>query len=116
VVPWQGPKLDRKPQRRSGRHLSWAPFLCQLEASLLLMLTDQQKAMIDLAGEHFKHAGSLDTAAMERFGMSPTRYWQGMNRLIRTEAAVAYRPQTVALLSTRRQAPTRTASRLSQAR
>ncbi len=81
------------------------------------MLSDQQKAMIDLAGgEHFKHAGSLDTAAMERFGMTPTRYWQEMNRLLRTEAAVAYRPQTVALLSTRRRPAKRTASRLAQAR
>ena len=78
------------------------------------MLTDQQKAMIDLAGEHFRHAGSLDTAAMERFGMTPTRYWQEMNRLIQTEAAVAYRPQTVALLSTRRRTQKRTTSRLAQ--
>lgn len=53
---------------------------------------------------------------MERFGMTPTRYWQEMNRLIRTEAAVAYRPQTVALLSNRRRPTTRTASRLAQAR
>ncbi|WP_394524919.1 DUF3263 domain-containing protein [Paenarthrobacter nicotinovorans] len=44
------------------------------------MLTDQQKAMIDLAGEQFKYAGSLDTAAMERFGMTPTRYWQAINQ------------------------------------
>ncbi len=80
--------------------------------TLLGMLTDQQKAMIDLAGEHFKHAGSLDTAAMERFGMTPTRYWQEMNLLIRTEAAVAYRPQTVAQLSMRRRTRARTESRL----
>ncbi|MFJ4286629.1 DUF3263 domain-containing protein [Paenarthrobacter nicotinovorans] len=76
------------------------------------MLTDQQKAMIDLAGEHFRHAGSLDSAAMERFGMTPTRYWQEMNRLIRTEAAVAYRPAIVARLSTRRRPQARTESRL----
>lgn len=76
------------------------------------MLTDQQKAMIDLAGEHFKHAGSLDSAAMERFGMTPTRYWQEVNRLIQTEAAVAYRPSTVAQLKTRRRSMVRTASRL----
>lgn len=91
-------------------------FLSALSRKLAGMLTDQQKAMIDLAGENFTHAGSLDTAAMERFGMTPTRYWQEMNRLIRTEAAVAYRPQTVALLSTSRRTPKRTASRLTQAR
>ncbi|WP_420179706.1 DUF3263 domain-containing protein [Paenarthrobacter sp. TA1.8] len=76
------------------------------------MLTNQQKAMLDLAGEHFKHAGSLDSAAMDRFGMTPTRYWQEVNRLIQTEAAVAYRPATVAHLKTRRRSMVRTASRL----
>lgn len=80
------------------------------------MLTDQQKAMLDLAGEHFKHAGSLDTAAMERFGMTPTRYWQEMNRLIRAEAAIAYSPQTVALLTRRLRPSKRTTSRLTQVR
>lgn len=77
------------------------------------MLTDTQKAMLDLASEKFKHAGSLDSAAMERFGMTPTRYWQEINQLIQTEAAVAYRPATVAQLKTRRRSSmTRTASRL----
>jgi hypothetical protein len=76
------------------------------------MLTDQQKAMLDLASEKFKYAGSLDSAAMERFGMTPTRYWQEVNRLIQTEAAVAYRPATVAQLKTRHRAMVRTASRL----
>lgn len=76
------------------------------------MLTDQQKAMLDLAGEQFKYAGSLDTAAMERFGMSPTRYWQEVNQLIETEAAVAYRPSIVAQLKTRRRSMVRTSSRL----
>ncbi|AOY72059.1 hypothetical protein ARZXY2_2529 [Arthrobacter sp. ZXY-2] len=70
--------------------------------------------MIDLAGEHFKHAGSLDSEAMERFGMTPTRYWQELNRLIRTEAAVAYRPAVVARLNNARQPLVRVASRLSR--
>ncbi|MGO4143734.1 DUF3263 domain-containing protein [Paenarthrobacter sp. YAF11_1] len=76
------------------------------------MLSDHQKAMLDLAGEKFKHSGSLDTAAMERFGMSPTRYWQEINQLISTEAAVAYSPSTVARLFARRRKPERTSSRL----
>jgi hypothetical protein len=80
------------------------------------MLTLQDMAMLDLASENFKHAGSLDTAAIERFDMTPTRYWQEINRLIRTEAAVAYRPQVVAQLSTRHRPRKRTAMRLNQAR
>ncbi|WP_179128371.1 DUF3263 domain-containing protein [Arthrobacter sp. 31Cvi3.1E] len=49
------------------------------------MLTVQQKAMIDFAcREHFRHAGSLDTAVMELFGMTPARYWREISRLTRT--------------------------------
>ncbi|WP_324644131.1 DUF3263 domain-containing protein [Pseudarthrobacter sp. LT1] len=66
------------------------------------MLTDRQKAMLNLAGETFKYAGSLDAAAGERFGLSPTRYWQEVNALLRTEAAVAYRPALVTMLNGRR--------------
>lgn len=76
------------------------------------MLTDTQKAMLDLASEKFKHAGSLDSAAMERFGLTPTKYWQEVNRIIQTEAAVAYRPATVAQLKTKRRSMVRTTSRL----
>lgn len=76
------------------------------------MLTDTQKAMLDLASEKFKYAGSLDSVAMERFGMTPTRYWQEINVLIQTEAAVAYRPAAVAQLKTRRRSMVRTISRL----
>ncbi|QSZ49430.1 DUF3263 domain-containing protein [Arthrobacter sp. D5-1] len=80
------------------------------------MLTDHEKAMINLAGEDFKYAGSLDTAAMERFGMTPTRFWQEMNRILRTESAVAYRPAVVARLrlklpARRRQVPSRLLAR-----
>ena len=67
--------------------------------------------MLDLAGETFKYAGSLDTAAGERFGLSPTRYWQEVNTLLRTEAAVAYRPALVAKLNARRRPSVRTVSR-----
>jgi hypothetical protein len=76
------------------------------------VLTDRQKAMLDLAGETFKYAGSLDTAAGERFGLSPTRYWQEVNILLRTEAAVAYRPALVARLNNRRRAYSRPIQRI----
>jgi hypothetical protein len=76
------------------------------------VLTDRQKAMLDLAGETFKYAGSLDTAAGERFGLSPTRYWQEVNMLLRTEAAVAYQPALVARLNNKRRPNVRTVSRL----
>ncbi|MDI2019606.1 DUF3263 domain-containing protein [Paenarthrobacter nicotinovorans] len=76
------------------------------------MLTDTQKAMLNLASEKFKYAGSLDSAAMDRFGMTPTRFWQEVNHLIQTEAAVAYSPAAVDQLRNRRRSMVRTASRL----
>jgi hypothetical protein len=66
------------------------------------MLTDTQKAMLDVAAQTYKYAGSVDVIAKERFGLSPTRFWQEINRLIQTEAAVAYRPEAVRRLHQRR--------------
>ena len=57
--------------------------------------------MLDLAGETFKYAGSLDAAARERFGLTSTRYWQEVNVLLRTPEAAAYRPALVARLNNR---------------
>ena len=76
------------------------------------MLTDAQKRMIDVAAGTYKYTGSLEVEAQRQFGLSPTRYWQEVNRLIRTEAAVAYRPAAVARLNARRRPASRTASRL----
>ena len=66
------------------------------------MLTDTQKAMIDVAAAPYKYAGSVDAIAKERFGLTPTRFWQDVNRLIQTEAAYAYRPEAVRRLNARR--------------
>ncbi|WP_350309816.1 DUF3263 domain-containing protein [Arthrobacter sp. fls2-241-R2A-172] len=66
------------------------------------LLTDQEKDMLDLAREHFRHAGYLDSAAMERLGLSPRRCWQEPSYLVRTEAAAAYRPAFMARINNRR--------------
>jgi hypothetical protein len=76
------------------------------------MLTDTQKAMLDLAGQSFKYAGSLEDQAKQQFGLTPTRYWQEVNRLIQTQHALAYRPALVQRLSQRRQPRTRLTTRL----
>jgi hypothetical protein len=68
--------------------------------------------MIDVAAGTYKNTGSLEVEAQRQFGLSPTRYWQEVNRLIRTEAAVAYRPAAVARLNARRRPASRTDSRL----
>ena len=69
---------------------------------LLQMLTDTQKAMIDVAAQTYKYAGSVDVIAKDRFGLTPTRFWQDVNRIIQTESAHAYRPEAVRRLNERR--------------
>lgn len=76
------------------------------------MLTDNQKAMIEVAAQTYKYAGSVDVVAKERFGLTPTRFWQEVNRLIQTEAAYAYRPEAVRRLNQRRRPQTRLHQRL----
>lgn len=68
--------------------------------------------MLDLAGETFKYAGSLDAAAAERFGLTPTRYWQEVNRLLRTPEAAVHRPALVARLNNRRRTYSRPVQRI----
>ncbi|MDL9938729.1 DUF3263 domain-containing protein [Gordonia sp. ABSL1-1] len=58
-------------------------------------MTDVEKRMIDVAGQHWRYAGSLDAAVRDEFGISTTRYWQLVNRLLDREDALAYSPVTV---------------------
>ncbi|HQZ85364.1 MAG TPA: DUF3263 domain-containing protein [Actinomycetota bacterium] len=62
----------------------------------------------------WRFAGAKEQAVREQFDMSPTRYYQVLNALIDTEAALAYDPLLVKRLrrlrSTRQRA--RTARRL----
>lgn len=76
------------------------------------MLTDTQKSMLDLAGQTFKYAGSLENQARERFGLTPTRYWQEVNRLIQTPAAHQHAPALTNRLNQRRRPQTRLITRL----
>lgn len=59
------------------------------------MLTDTERAMLDLEGRRFKYAGAKDALVRERFGVSPTRYYARLTALIRKQEALAYAPSTV---------------------
>jgi len=76
------------------------------------VLTDTQKQLIDLAGQSFKYAGSLEDQARQQFGLTPTRYWQEVNRLIQTPAAHAHNPALVRRLNQRLQPRTRLNTRI----
>ncbi len=45
--------------------------------------------------EWWKHAGNKEQAVRERFDVSPTRYYQLLNRIIDDEAALAHDPMLV---------------------
>lgn len=58
-------------------------------------LTDQDRAMLDLEREWWSTPGGKETAIVERVGLSPVRYYQRLNRLVDTTAALAHDPVTV---------------------
>ncbi|WKW86328.1 helix-turn-helix DNA binding domain protein [Gordonia phage Budski] len=58
-------------------------------------MTDEEKAMLDLAGQRWNYAGSLEQKVRDEFGISLTRFYQRVNQLIDTEEALAYSPVVV---------------------
>lgn len=76
------------------------------------MLNDTDKAMLDVAAGTYKYAGSVDTIAGDRFGLSPTRFWQSVNQILGTVDAVEYRPEAVRLLEARKRPQRRLQQRI----
>ncbi|QLF83847.1 helix-turn-helix DNA binding domain protein [Gordonia phage Moosehead] len=58
-------------------------------------MTDDDRRMLDLAGQRWNYAGSLEQRVRDEFGISLTRFWQRVNQLIETEEALAYSPVVV---------------------
>lgn len=58
-------------------------------------LTDQQRAMLDLEREWWANPGGKEAAIVEQTGVTPTRYYQLLDRLLDEPAALAYDPITV---------------------
>lgn len=78
------------------------------------MLTDTETEMLEFERAWWKHAGARDTAIRDRFGLTPTRYFQVLNALIDRPEALAADPLTVKRLLRLRDArrAQRSASRL----
>ena len=53
------------------------------------------REILDFEREWWKYSGSKEVAVRERFDLSPTRYYQLLNRLIDEDAALAYDPMLV---------------------
>lgn len=68
-------------------------------------LSEQQAALLDFEKQWWALPGSKETEIRERFDISPTRYYQLLNALIDSDAALAHDPLLVKRL--RRQRATR---------
>lgn len=77
-------------------------------------MTDDERRMLDIAGERWNYAGSLEQRVRDEFGISLTRFWQRVGQLCDTEEALAYAPVTVNRL--RRLRAGRVVSRAGRAR
>ncbi|MGF1661075.1 MAG: DUF3263 domain-containing protein [Kineosporiaceae bacterium] len=61
-------------------------------------LTDGEREILAFERQWWKYPGSKETAVRERFGLSPTRYYQVLNALIDQPAALAADPMLVTRL------------------
>lgn len=69
-------------------------------------LSERDREILDFENRHWTYAGSKEQGIKDLFELSSTRYYQLLNQLIDSEAALAYRPLLVKRLRrdrTRRQ-------------
>lgn len=64
-------------------------------ATLGLMFTDADRALLDLERSTWRHAGSKERAMREQLDLTPTAYYARLNLLIDTPAALAAEPVLV---------------------
>lgn len=58
-------------------------------------LSDVERAMLEFAGRFYRQPGHQADAIRAEFGLSVTRFWQLVNQLVDTRAALAHDPQLV---------------------
>lgn len=56
------------------------------------MLSDEDRAILDIAGAQWRQAGHQAAAIRDRLGMTPTRFYQRLNHLLDREDALAHDP------------------------
>jgi hypothetical protein len=64
----------------------------------------RSREILDFEREWWKYAGAKEQAIREHFDLSPTRYYQLLNRIIDDEQAVDYDPMLVKRLRRMRSA------------
>ena len=68
------------------------------------MLTDTDRAILDLEQQHFPSPGAKDTAIWGQFRVLPARYYQQLGALLPRDDALAYAPLLVGRLRRLREA------------
>ncbi|GAA1966530.1 DUF3263 domain-containing protein [Microbacterium deminutum] len=76
-------------------------------------LSDRDRAILSFEGEWFRHAGAKEEAIRAEMGMSPSRYYQLLGRLIETAEAQEHDAMLVKRL--RRLRDVRLAARVTRA-
>jgi hypothetical protein len=61
-------------------------------------MTAQERAVLDFESTWWRYAGNKEAAISDRFGLTPTRYYQVLNRVLSTPEAVAENPLLVSRL------------------
>lgn len=69
-------------------------------------LDDRDKQILAFERQWWRHAGAKEQAIRDTFGLSPTRYYQRLNRLLDEPAALAHDPVLVGRLRRLRAART----------
>ncbi|HKJ12177.1 MAG TPA: DUF3263 domain-containing protein [Ornithinimicrobium sp.] len=58
-------------------------------------LDAEDAAILDFEAHWWRHQGAKESSIREEFSMSSTRYYQRLNRLLDSEAALAHNPMLV---------------------
>ena len=67
-------------------------------------MNETDHAILAFEGEWWRYAGNKERVIRERFGLSPTRYYQRLNRLLDEPEALEQQPALVHRLLRLRQA------------
>jgi len=59
------------------------------------MLSERDRTVLDFEGSWWHYPGPKDRAITDYLGMSATRYYQALRRLIDSDEAARYAPMTV---------------------
>ncbi|MGR6999753.1 DUF3263 domain-containing protein [Yinghuangia aomiensis] len=77
-------------------------------------LSDRELDILEFERQWWKHAGAKERAVRDRFGCSPTRYYQALNALLDRPEALRHDPVLVQRLRRLREARQRARSAVSR--